>query len=162
LIAEVFSSKVWSIDWPFLFLNEFLGILVRGGAKKKQISKASPKVEKSHKSRKHDTDDDEDDEDSHYEKQQPIKKKETKGKKAGKSTSSSKGKSGGKKMQLIPWMDSKGKKGAAKVNWKERLEQIAKQGQLAYKEVYRRAKVTKLIVLLIKHCSSLGFHFFRC
>lgn len=42
-------------------------------------------------------------------------------------------------MQIIPWMDNKGKRGGT--NWKERLEQIAKQGQAAYKEVYRRAKV---------------------
>jgi hypothetical protein len=52
-------------------------------------------------------------------------------------------------LQLIPWGSSssnnkkKGKKGQNGLNWKERLDQIAKQGQSAYREVYRRAKVLR-------------------
>jgi hypothetical protein len=44
-----------------------------------------------------------------------------------------------RKMELIPWKATE-KKGIAS-GLKDRLGQFAKQGQSAYKEVYRRAKV---------------------
>ena len=125
-----------------------LGVLVRGGAKsiKSKQSKTKGKVIKAESSRKssayvedEDEADDDDDDDSHF----SSKAKKLKGKKDSvKSSKNSKGKS--KKMQIIPWMDSKGKKGG--INWKERLEHIAKQGQAAYKEVYRRAKVRRCLL----------------
>lgn len=124
-----------------------LGVLVRGGAKsiKSKQSKTKGKVVKAESSRKssayveEEDEDDDDTDDSHF----SSKAKKLKGKKDSvKSSKKSKGKS--KKMQIIPWMDSKGKRGG--INWKERLEHIAKQGQAAYKEVYRRAKVRRCLL----------------
>lgn len=124
------------------FFNFGVGFLIRGGAKDKQSkAKSKSKVEIRRSARYED--DDEDDDDSDYKSKGRSKKVSPKP-----ATKSKKG-SGSKKLQLIPWNDSKGKRGNAKINWKERLEQIAKQGQAAYKEVYRRAKVKKLHSFLI-------------
>ena len=75
--------------------------------------------------------------------------------------SSAKGKyAKNKKLQLKPWGDNgkKGKKGGVSI-WKERLEQIAKQGQSAYKEVYRRAKVISYIMLKLNYDDSYIYEF---
>lgn len=79
------------------------------------------------------------DESEDYDDYEKPRKKTTKRNKSGQ-----KSKQESSKMQLIPWLDTKNKKGAAKSNWREKLELLAKQGQSAYKEVYRRAKVVDI------------------
>lgn len=115
--------------------------MLRAGAKstKRGASKSSSSSKK-----KRVIDDDEDDDDVEEEDDDLPSKKS--GRKAKKSVSSKYNKkSQSSKFQLIPWgkADSKGKKKRKGLSIREKLEQIAKQGQSAYKEVYRRAKVLK-------------------
>jgi hypothetical protein len=123
---------------------------IRGGKSSKSTtrkvsSKGSPSK------RKPALDADEDDEDDDYEEDDRRSSK-----KKGRQSSKASGKSykGGRPskasksgmMNLVPWGSSGGKSkskgfGLALGDFKEKIQDLAKQGQSAYKDVYRRAKV---------------------
>ena len=114
---------------------EFLGWL-RGGARAKKSS--SSRISKASR---FDDDDDEDDDNfvrgrSKAKKASPVSKGGAKSSKGGK-----------KRMEMVQWNDrgynQKKKKKSKGFSIKEKLEQIAKTGSSAYKDIYRRAKVMR-------------------
>lgn len=121
------------------FQLNFSGKL-RGGAKGKVGSSKS-------KNRRHtyDDDDDEEDEDNHRSGRRSSNIK--KGKAAKSHKPSHKKAPTKSKMQLMPWGQSPKAKGSKKsgsgTSIRERLEAVAKTGQAAYKDLYRKAKVRR-------------------
>lgn len=132
----------------FISLSE-----IYGGAKKKSSTKAS--LQKSKRSARYDEEDndyddfDEDNDDyDDYDDDIPPRSKRGRSRA---SNSRRKSKSKGKSSySLIPWAQSRPSTRDAKSKRKstfsirERLQQIAKTGQSAYKDIYRRAKVWSL------------------
>jgi hypothetical protein len=60
--------------------------------------------------------------------------------------SSQKNKKNRSRMEMVPWGKPQGRKGKGKsksIGIREKLEELAKHGQSAYKDVYRRAKVLR-------------------
>lgn len=130
------------IQFPPSSINVILSVVLwRGGKSRKAATKLPQSRAKASKRHLDEDDDDDDDED-----ERPVTKP---------TRSSIKSQSKPKPGQLIPW-GSTSKKGKGKRkgqglaaltgsigNIKEALEGIAKKGQLAYKDVYRRAKILK-------------------
>lgn len=106
---------------------EFVVVLVRGGKSKKTATKTSRTSKSSRKSRQDDNDEDEDEEEEYNSR-----------KKKGRKTPIKKG---SKKGQLIPWGTVSSTSISSFSNLKAKFDDIAKKGQSAYKDVYRRAKV---------------------
>lgn len=152
------------------YQNSYNSLWIRGGAKK---SKSGKKVGKSSRTfidddnndddgsyedskRRNrgdhdDVDDDDDDDDERKYSKSTTSKSKTSGnnKKWGKKSNAyrgkgKKGKKGGR-MDLMQWVDPRNPKGlgSSVSAVKEKLEVFAKQGQTAYKDVYRRAKVLR-------------------
>ena len=146
---------------PFVFHFPDAVLQLRGGKSKSSARKRTSTTSSKKKAVSHDDEeDDDDDDDNDYDKDNddddgrsrrktPVKK----GGKAGRGRSRKGGssRSRGGMDQLIPWGNGKGgsKSKAAGLlaglvsQSREKLEEITKQGQSAYKDVYRRAKVMR-------------------
>jgi hypothetical protein len=117
--------------------------LFRGGAKGKPPKKAQPISKSKRRNRYEDEEDeneddydDEEDDDHHYKSKRGKSSRRT----------SNRGKSSRGSFSLIPWSSANNDRESSSSKKKgpsirERLEQIAKSGQSAYKDIYRRAKV---------------------
>ena len=148
LILTVFIAiLIASSNAKISSTSSFLSIT---GGKSKPPSKSSVKSKKVQvkRSTKYDEDDDEDEEDEDDE--DDYKKKTSK--KTNKSTISNKKGSKKTSTALISTTDKRGKKKAKRggiqfpsinlnLNLKEKFDDLTKQGQSVYKDVYRRAKV---------------------
>lgn len=91
-----------------------------------------------------DEEDDADDDDDEEEDRRSSKKSKSKtvAKPKGKSVPKGRGKDTRSRMELVPWGQNNKPKGKPKgLGFREKLEDLAKHGQSAYKDVYRRAKV---------------------
>lgn len=130
-----------------------IALRIRGGKSSKSALRKTTSRSSSVSSRRKasvssdDDDDDNDDDDEDEDDREPPRKSKSK------TTSKSKGKSPPPKgrskdvrsrMELIPWGQSANtRKGKPKsLGFREKLEDLAKHGQSAYKDVYRRAKVS--------------------
>ncbi len=131
-----------------------MSALFRGGAKGKPVKKAQP-ISKSKRRNRYEDDENEDDYDDEEEDDRYYKSKRGKSSRR----TSNRGKSSRGSFSLIPWSsasndrESSSKKKGPSI--RERLEQIAKSGQSAYKDIYRRAKVLNILGPL--HPSQLTF-----
>jgi hypothetical protein len=155
------------ITCPDKFLNLPTTVLsIRGGKSPKSSSRKSSSKSSGPSKRKPVYDDEEDDDDFEEDNRRSRKKGKQGSKaaskpyKSGRSSKSSK--SGG--MNLIPWGSGGGKKSKgfalplpALGDFKDKLQDLAKQGQSAYKDVYRRAKV-KLTVIEDEPLHSNALH----
>ena len=153
LILTVFIAiLIASSNAKISSTSSFLSIT---GGKSKPPSKSSVKSKKVQvkRSTKYDEDDDEDDEDD----EDDYKKKPSK--KTTKSTTSNKKGSKKTSTALISTTDKRGKKKSKRggiqfptinlnLNLKEKFDDLTKQGQSVYKDVYRRAKVCLLFAYL--------------
>ena len=92
-----------------------------------------------------DSDDEEDDDDDDEEEDRRSAKKsksKTVSKPKSKSVPKGRGRETRSRMELVPWGQNNKQKGKPKsLGLREKLEDLAKHGQSAYKDVYRRAKV---------------------
>ena len=127
---------------------------IRGGKTSKSSARKSSVRASSASSRRRasfEKDDDEDEEDS--DDREPPRKSKAKvaSKQKGKTASKGRGNDKRSKMELIPWgQPAGGRKGKAKtLGLREKLEDLAKHGQSAYKDVYRRAKVRRYLQLTL-------------
>ncbi len=147
------------------YQNSHSSLWIRGGGKKSKGGKKGGKsktfidddsndddgnYEDSRRRKKADYDDDDGDDDNErkYSKSSVSKSKPSGNKKWGKKSNAYRGK--GKKgrkggMDLMQWVDPRNPKGlgSSVSAVKEKFEVFAKQGQTAYKDVYRRAKVLR-------------------
>ena len=123
---------------------------IRGGRTSKSSVRKSSASASSASSRRKATlerdDDDDDDEEEDSDDREPPRKIKAKvvSKQKGKSVSKGRGKDKRSKMELIPWGSPAGnrKNKPKALGFREKLEDLAKHGQSAYKDVYRRAKVS--------------------
>ena len=129
---------------------------IRGGkssksAVRKITSRSSSVSSRKKASINSDDDDDDDDDDEDEDDREPPRKSKSKttSKPKGKSPPKGRGKDVRSRMELIPWGQSANtRKGKPKsLGFREKLEDLAKHGQSAYKDVYRRAKVNFVNVL---------------
>jgi hypothetical protein len=122
---------------------------IRGGKSSKsavrKTTSRSSSVSSRRKASISSDDDDDDDDDDEDDREPPRKSKsKTTSKPKGKSPPKGRGKDVRSRMELIPWGQSANtRKGKPKsLGFREKLEDLAKHGQSAYKDVYRRAKVS--------------------
>mmetsp|Transcript_21590 Transcript_21590/g.21731 ORF Transcript_21590/g.21731 Transcript_21590/m.21731 type:complete len:493 (-) Transcript_21590:143-1621(-) len=94
------------------------------------------KVKRSAYDDEEDEDEEEDDEEDDYKPRNTRSRRSAFGSRSSKTRSAPQA----KKMALVPWSNAPKSTGTS---WRERLEGIAKTGQSAYKDVYRRAKVLR-------------------
>lgn len=57
------------------------------------------------------------------------------------------------RMEMVPWGGGKKKSKPKSLGIREKLEDLAKQGQSAYKDVYRRAKVRYTYTVVYITCT---------
>jgi hypothetical protein len=119
--------------------------MIRGGASRKSSAsrKSAPKPTTSRRRSKAYDDDNDDDDEVDEPVRAPAKKPAAKAK--GYKRGAAKG---NQFMQMVPWGNAKGKGKGKKgpgiaLGLREKFEELAKTGQSAYKDVYRRAKVMK-------------------
>ena len=123
---------------------------IRGGkTSKSSVRKSSVRASSASSRRRAslERDDDDDDEEDSDDREPPRKSKaKVASKQKGKTASKGRGNEKRSKMELIPWgTPAGGRKGKAKtLGLREKLEDLAKHGQSAYKDVYRRAKVRRV------------------
>lgn len=141
--AQRLLSKFYFLSW---FSVDFHGLLAlfRGGAKGKPAKKAQP-ISKSKRRNRYEDDEDENEDDYDDEEDDDRHYKSKRGKSTSRRTSN-RGKSNRGSFSLIPWSSANNDRESSSSKKKgpsirERLEQIAKSGQSAYKDIYRRAKV---------------------
>ena len=146
------------ISFVFCFPDAVLQL--RGGKSKSSARKRPSTTSSKKKAVSHDDEEDDDDDDNDYDEDNDDddgrSRRKTPVKKSGK-TSRGRSRKGGSSRsrggfdQLIPWGSGKGgsksKAGGLLAGLvsqsREKLEEITKQGQSAYKDVYRRAKVMR-------------------
>ena len=133
----------------------FAALRIRAGrTSKASVRKSSTRASSAASRRKASLDRDDDDDDNDGEdsddREPPRKtKSKTASKQKGKSAPvKGRGKDGNRsKMEMVPWgSPARGGKGKPKtLGLREKLEDLAKHGQSAYKDVYRRAKVRHVV-----------------
>jgi hypothetical protein len=93
----------------------------------------------------YDDDNDDDDDEDNYRESKKSKGKKSSPKSRGKSPQIGRKDNRSRMNQMVPWGASTGRKGKPKsLGIREKFEEMAKQSQSAYKDVYRRAKVVGL------------------
>ena len=121
-----------------------------GGSSRYSVRKSSARSSSTSSRRKataQDDDDDEDDDEDDDREEERVSVRKSKSKIAtkqkGKPALKGRGKETRSRMQLVPWgQPANGRKVKSKsLGFREKLEDLAKHGQSAYKDVYRRAKV---------------------
>mmetsp|Transcript_29047 Transcript_29047/g.27839 ORF Transcript_29047/g.27839 Transcript_29047/m.27839 type:complete len:623 (-) Transcript_29047:267-2135(-) len=114
---------------------------------RKNAVRTSSSSSRRKKPSKTDDDDDEDEDDDNDYKNNSKNSRSSSKNKGSKSTqkSSQKNKNSRSKMEMVPWGKPSGRKGkkSKSIGIREKLEELAKHGQSAYKDVYRRAKVLR-------------------
>lgn len=121
-----------------------------GGSSRSNVRKSSSRSSSTSSRRKAKVQDDDDDEDGDEDDDRDDErvssrksKSKTATKQKGKPVLKGRGKETRSRMQLVPWgQPANGRKAKSKsLGFREKLEDLAKHGQSAYKDVYRRAKV---------------------
>ena len=147
-----------------LALRVVIVLQLRGGKSKASAKKRATSVASKRKAVSHDDDEDEEDDGNSFDEDEEDDEDDDeeeddgyddrrKRKGALRKGSKGRGRSGKRgHSQLVPWGSGKGSKSKASgilaglvSQSRERLEDLAKQGQSAYKDVYRRAKVGRCV-----------------